>query len=75
MNKLTGKRPASARPRKNRQASRPALFETVPMSVIIRPHSRIMAVKKTRGVTRLRTTLVTGSARAYEMKKMVSALL
>lgn len=73
--RLTGKRPASANPRKKRQASKPALFDTVPISVIIKPHSNMMAVKKTLGVTRLRTTLVTGSARAYETKNIVNALL
>ena len=48
---------------------------TKPIKAIVRPQSRIMLVKKTLGVRRLSSTFVTGSARAYEMKKIVKALL
>lgn len=45
------------------------------LKVMHKPQLRIIPVKKTLGVNRFSRTLVTGSASAYEMKKIVSAML
>lgn len=45
------------------------------MSVMMRPQQKMMAVKKIRGVRRLRSALVSGSKIAYEMKKIVREML
>lgn len=42
---------------------------------MILPQARIMQVKKIRGVKRFNRAFVSGSKRAYEMKKIVSDML